>query len=113
MRTIRAIDGLRKRIEALASSIVAAETPATDTIWFRFRDERTLLTALVAYDLELSSGTDRVAQAAAAIAPAACGEDSLGPLEIEIDTLERAFAKRRDLLRGGTLPGSGGALAPH
>jgi hypothetical protein len=113
MRIIRAIDTLRKRIEALASAIVAAETPATDTIWFRFRDERTLLTSLVAFDLDLSAGTDHVAQTAATLTPGALTEESLEPLETQVESLEQTFARRRDLLRGGTLPGSGSALAQH
>jgi hypothetical protein len=111
MRTIRAIDERRKRVEALASAIVAAETPATDTIWFRFRDERTLLASLVAFDIELSSSSDRIAQVAASVSAATVNDDTLAPLDAELDALESAFAKRRELLRGGNLPGAGGSLA--
>jgi hypothetical protein len=107
MRTIRGIDERRKRVEALASAIVAAETPATDTIWFRFRDERSLLAALVAFDIELSAGSDRVARAAASVSPATACDETLAPLDAELDALESAFAKRRELLRGGSLPGQG------
>jgi hypothetical protein len=113
MRTIRAIDGLRRRIEALASAIVAAETPATDTIWFRFRDERTLLASLVAFDVELSAGSDRLSQTAAQLAPANLSDEALAPLDAQTDALERAFAQRRNLLRGGAMPGSGTTLAQH
>lgn len=113
MGRIRAIDDLRKRIEALASALVAAETPGTDAIWFRFRDERTLLQSLVAYDVALVTGADRIAAAAALLTAADVEDAALAGVESELDALQRAFASRRDLLRGGTSPGSGGALTPR
>jgi hypothetical protein len=115
MRRIRTIDGLRKRIEALASALCAAETPATDSIWFRFRDEHTLLFALVACDVALATGADRVAAQAAGLEPSNVGDAAFAPLESELDALERAFAKRRDVLRGGVAPpgSAGGALQPR
>jgi hypothetical protein len=113
MGRIRAIDDLRKRIEALASALVAAETPATDSTWFRLRDERTLLQSLVAYDVVLAGGADRLAAAASLIAPSDVEDAALAALESELQELQTAFTKRRNLLRGDSLPGSGGALQPR
>jgi len=110
MARLRAIDALRKRTEAFASALTAAETPATDAIWFRFRDERTLLQSLVACDVALSLGADRAAAVAAGLSPAHVDDEALAGFESELEALERAFAQRRDLLRGGTGPGTGSAL---
>jgi hypothetical protein len=96
MRRVRDFDGLRKRAEALIAALASAETPATDAIWFRFRDERTLLLKLVATDVELATGAQRALDACVAIDPAGDNLDAAGA---ELDALERALAKRRTLLR--------------
>jgi hypothetical protein len=111
MATLRSIEALRARALALASALASAETPATDAVWFRFRDERTLLAALVAYDVGLATGADAVNVAAEALEPGGLEPAALAPLEADVKRLERLFAGRRDLLRGGTPPAPGTLLA--
>lgn len=111
MHNVRAIEGLRKRALALSSAIAAAETPATDAVWFRCRDEGTVLKALVAYDVGLATGGDAVAAAAAALDPGTIDAGTLAGVEAELKRLEHIFAGRRDLLRGGTPPAPGTILA--
>lgn len=102
MTRMRTIDALRKRTEALASALTAAETPATDGIWFRFRDERALLQSLVACDVALSLGADRAAAVAGMLTADHVEDGTLAGFESELDSLERAFARRRDIMRGGS-----------
>lgn len=111
MRNIRSIEALRKRTLGLSSSIAAAETPATDAVWFRCRDERTVLSALVAYDIGLATGADAVASAANACDPARIDAAALAGIDVELKRLELLFAGRRELLRGGAPPAPGRILA--
>ena len=99
MRRVRALDALRKRTEATIAALATAETPATDAIWFRFRDERTLLLKLVATDVELVTGAQRARDACLALELAAGGEIPLEAANAQLDALERALVKRRALLR--------------
>jgi hypothetical protein len=52
-RSIRAIRGLRDRLQALASRIDTLEVPAGDRVWNRFSKEHALLGALVVADCAL------------------------------------------------------------
>jgi hypothetical protein len=101
MRRVRALDALRKRVEAAIAALASAETPATDSIWFRFRDERTLLLRLVSADVELALGAQRLRDAAAALAGAHDDAAALEPLGVQLDEMEGALTKRRALLRAG------------
>jgi hypothetical protein len=111
MHNVRAIEALRKRALALSSGIAAAETPATDAVWFRCRDEGTVLRALVAYDVGLITGADAVNAAADILEGDTVGNEALAGIDAELKRLEHLFAGRRDLLRGGTPPAPGTILA--
>jgi hypothetical protein len=99
MRRLRAFDALRKRAEALIAALAFAETPATDAIWFRFRDEHALLLKLVAADVELATGAERSRDACLALDADAADDAALDPANAELESLERALTKRRALLR--------------
>jgi hypothetical protein len=99
MRRVRALDALRKRIEAAIAALATAETPATDSIWFRFRDERTLLLRLVAADVELALGAKRLRDAVGALAAGHDDAASLDAPNARLDELDAALVKRRALLR--------------
>jgi hypothetical protein len=99
MRRLRSIDESRKACEALASRILTAETPATDMIWFRIRDEGATLHALLAHDVSLTIGAERVRAAARDLDLESFGDTSLGALQTELATLDRAIDSRRKLLR--------------
>jgi hypothetical protein len=101
MRRLREIDAARKRCEALVATLHTAETPATDAIWFRFRDEATLLQRLVAFDVALATGSTRARDAALALDAAAFDDASLAPIDAVLAELERGFAARKALLKGG------------
>jgi hypothetical protein len=101
MRRLRAIDEARKACEALVSRILTAETPATDMIWFRIRDEGATLHALLAHDVSLTIGAERVRAAARDLDLESFGDTSLAALQTELATLDRAIDSRRNLLRAG------------
>ena len=98
---VRAVDERRRRCEALGSALHAAETPATDAIWFRFRDEASLLARLVACDVELATGAARVRDAAMSLDAATLEAASFATLDAELDGLERSVSRRGALLKGG------------
>ncbi len=100
MRRLRAIDAARKHCEALISTVTSAETPATDLIWARIRSERATLSALVAFDVDLTARADRARAAADALPLETFDDTSLAPIERELDDLDRAFERRRAMLRG-------------
>jgi hypothetical protein len=99
MRRLRALDALRKRAEAVISALAFAETPASDAIWRRFRDERTLLLRLVTADVELATGAQQLRDAARALDPSHDDPAALEPLSAQLTALERALTERRSLLR--------------
>ncbi len=99
MRRLRTIDAVRKRVEAAISALASAETPATDAIWLRFREERTLLLRLVTADVELATGAERLRDAARALDSSQDDLAGLEPLKVQLDALERALTERRALLR--------------
>jgi hypothetical protein len=100
LRRLRAIDAARKHCEALIGVFCSAETPATDSIWFRVRDEQAMLYKLIGFDVQLASGAERARAAASALDAASFDDESLGPLENELEDLGRAFEARGTLLRG-------------
>jgi len=100
MRRLRAIDAARKHCEALISTLTSAETPATDAVWFRVRDERATLYALVAMDVEMTAVADRARVAGDALSLEGFDDTSLAALEAELTSLDRTFERRRHFLRG-------------
>ncbi|MBD5633985.1 MAG: hypothetical protein IAI49_05845, partial [Candidatus Eremiobacteraeota bacterium] len=101
LHRIREIDAARKRCEALGATFATAETPATDAIWIRFRNEESQLASLVAFDVELATGSIRARDAARALEANAFDDGALAPLETELIALERAFSRRSALLKSG------------
>jgi hypothetical protein len=99
MRRLRALDALRKRFEAAISALASAETPGNDAIWRRFRDERALLVRLVAADVELATGAERLRDAVNALDPNQDDLAALEPVKGQLATLEHALTGRRALLR--------------
>ena len=95
-----AINNASARREQLIATLCSAETPATDSIWFRVRDEQTTLVKLVSFDVSLSQRADRAKAAAEALDVAAFDDTSLDALGSELDALEHAFDARRSLIRG-------------
>ena len=101
LQRIRELDALRKRCEAIGTALHTAETPGTDAIWFRFRDEETLLHRLVAFDVELAATSTRVRDVALDIKAKEIDETALAAIDADLTALERAFARRSALLKGG------------
>lgn len=100
LERLRAIDAARKHCEALVGAFASAETPATDAIWFRVREEGATLRALIAFDVELATGVDRARATLDALDLTTFDDDALGALESQLDAVDRAFAARRRLLIG-------------
>jgi len=99
MRRLRALDALRKRIEAVISALASAETPGNDAIWRRFRDERALLLQLVAADVELATGAERLRDGVRALDPDQDDLAAIEPIKGQLTELERALTGRHALLR--------------
>jgi hypothetical protein len=101
LHRIREIDSARKRAEALATALHTAETPATDMIWIRFRNEMTTLQRLVALDVGLALGTVRARDTVLSLVASALDDSSLSALDGEFAALEKIFNQRSALLKGG------------
>jgi hypothetical protein len=99
MRGIRRFDAARTHCEAIASALLAAEAPATDAIWFRLRDEETLLHRLVACDVALATAGIALRERILALEAGTLDEGALGAVEADLAALDRALAERRALLR--------------
>jgi hypothetical protein len=67
MAKLREIGQLRTKIADLETQIRSMSVPTQDKIWWRFRDERTLLEQLVGYDYQLVRECSDIADAVRAV----------------------------------------------
>jgi hypothetical protein len=90
-RTIRRMADADTRIRSL-------ETPASDMIWFRIRDERALLEKLLAYDVALAVSADAIARDVAGLDPAAVRSAAFSAVDAGLARIETALDGRRAFL---------------
>ncbi len=64
LESLRALGRLRGRLDDVAAQIVGMPVPTQDKIWWRFRDEKTLLARLLDFDYQLLLQSNAVGQAA-------------------------------------------------
>lgn len=64
LESLRALGRLRARLDGLAAQILAMPVPAQDKIWWRYRDEKTLLARLRDFDYQLLVQTSAIGQSA-------------------------------------------------
>jgi hypothetical protein len=93
------LERLRKRIEALATTIRCFEAPGGDMVWFRIRQERATLERLLAFDVGLVGSVRALSQAVQALSVESIHERRLGELS---DTSLGALASMLDA-RGALL----------
>lgn len=107
MERLRAIGELKGRISGCAVRIRSASVPAQDKIWFRLRDERTLLLQLLTYDESLIAASQQVAEMARALtAPAwnaAAPDEGASAFDAPLADLDDTLRQRTDLLQMPTL----------
>jgi hypothetical protein len=97
VRTLRQIDGLRRRLVDLGSALLTLETPGGDRIWARLRNERELVERLLATDVGMISGAQRVAEATRGLGPDAAPEQ-LPVIEAAATELDQMLRDRRGVL---------------
>lgn len=90
-RTIRRLADVDTRIRSL-------ETPASDFVWFRIRDERSMLEKLLALDVGLVVTATDVAQRVDALNVEALLDSGLAEITADLDRLDTALSQRRALL---------------
>jgi hypothetical protein len=99
MEQVREIGRVRDRARDLSSRILTMPAPAQDKVWFRFRQEATLLTELFTFDYNMVEQTQQFCEKIAAITAdtwRAGGQAST--LESALSTLEMTIKDRWQLL---------------
>ena len=95
---LKKLERVIRRLADVETRIRAAETPATDMIWFRVRNERWVLEKLLAFDVGLAVTATDLGQRVAALDAAALAGTALDELRTEIDALDRTFDTRAQLM---------------
>jgi hypothetical protein len=99
-RTMRALRGLRDKLQSLAAQIDVLEVPAGDRVWNRFSKERALLDALVTADCALLAYAQTIRTATLQLDVGSV--DAHAPFR-DIDAiladLEQQLRSRADILR--------------
>ena len=95
---LKKLERVIRRLADVETRIRAAETPATDMIWFRVRNERGVLERLLAFDVGLAVTATDLAQRVAALDVAALAGTALDDLRAEIDALDRTFDTRAQVM---------------
>jgi len=99
MQNVREIGRLRDRIRDLSSRILALPAPAQDKVWFRFRQETTLLNELFVFDYDLVEQTQQLAEQARLITPESWNQGAgASSLEASLDKLDQLIRDRWQLL---------------
>lgn len=98
-RCAKRVHDLERRCDALATALLTCESPGSDAIWSRVRDERPTLDALLAADIALVVGIGELPGLVARLDPeAVTAEAPLAELDAMLDRLEGAIDARRRTL---------------
>ncbi len=106
MERLRAIGRLKSRIDERAVRIRGVSAPTQDKIWFRLRQERTLLVQLLTYDESLIAATATVAELARALTVSGWNADpaaAAAPIDAVLFDIDDSLRSRHDLLLMPTL----------
>jgi hypothetical protein len=95
---LKKLERVIRRLADVETRIRSAETPATDMIWFRVRNEQRVLEKLLAFDVGLAVTATDLAQRVAKLDAGALSGTALDELRAEIDELDRAFDTRAQLM---------------
>ena len=106
MERLRAIGGLKARISDVAVRIRGAATPTQDRIWFRLRNEQTLLYQLLTFDQSLIAAAQQVSELARTLTAASWNQDPLSAtasFDLPLQQLDSTIHDRTELLLMPTL----------
>jgi len=106
MERLRAIGRLKARVGDISVRLSGASVPTQDKIWFRLRQERTLLLQLLSYDEGMIAGAERIADLARDLTPEQWDADPSGAattFDAPLRELDEALRARNDLLLMPTL----------
>jgi hypothetical protein len=98
MESLRALGRLREQIRGLETAIRGMAVPTQDKIWWRFRQEPTLLHNLLTFDLSLLQRTADIAQQAHSLTPDAWHSGDTASLQATLPPLEALVRDRQKLL---------------
>ena len=98
-KPLKKLERTIRRLADVSTRILAAETPPTDMIWFRVRNEHWMLQKLLAFDVALTvEATDLGKHVAALNAEALLEGTALDELAAEIEKLDATMSSRAQLL---------------
>ncbi len=96
----REITHLREQVASLATRIRGMSVPTQDRIWWRFRDEQTLLNQLIQFDYQLISRTEYLYQQLHNLTAAAWHQnDPATQFEEPLHTLDQIVRDRQRFLQ--------------
>lgn len=98
MESVRALGRLREKIRALEAAIRGMSVPSQDKIWWRFRQEPSLLHNLLTFDLGLLQRTAEIAQQSQSLTPDAWRSGDTATLLAALTPLETLIRDRQKLL---------------
>jgi hypothetical protein len=106
MERLRAIGRLKARIHDFSVRLRGASAPTQDKVWFRLREERTLLLQLLSYDEGMIAGAERIADLARSLTPERWDADPpccAAAFDNPLQEIDEALRARNDLLLMPTL----------
>ena len=106
MERLRALGRLKASVDDFAVRLRGASVPTQDKVWFRFRQEQTLLYQLLSYDESMIADSERVADTARRITPESWHADpatSSAAIARALHDLGATLRERNDLLLMPTL----------
>jgi hypothetical protein len=106
MERLRAIGRLKAQVQDLSVRLRGASAPTQDKVWFRLREERTLLLQLLSYDEGMIAGADRIADLTRGLTPERWEADPSGcaaSFDESLQEIVEGLRARSDLLLMPTL----------
>lgn len=98
MAQLREMEEIQQAISALESHIRGMSVPTQDRIWWRFRQEQTLLSQLLSFDLQLVRASEQLYQFATQLTPEGWNVYSAGTLRAQIQQVAQVARERERFL---------------
>ncbi len=98
MAQLRAMEELQQAISSLESHIRGMSVPAQDRIWWRFRQEQTLLAQLLSFDLNLVQKSEQIYQYVTQLTAESWQNTGAGSLHEPLHSLTQTANERERFL---------------
>jgi hypothetical protein len=98
MAQLREMEEVQQAISTLESHIRGMSVPTQDRIWWRFRQEQSLLAQLLSFDLRLVRGGEQLHQFMAQLTPDGWNVYSAGTLRAQLQQLTQVANERERFL---------------